>query len=167
MDRVELARMSGQSVRSNNTLFSFFRKYLEEDAAYVFPSGQLPAGCFGCQFANNFRLWSNYVLKGTKKDKKMDSTKTYKLRRSGFIAYFKGGFLSKKSTDEQWQEWINYPKSESEVKKRKAEFSVLPEVVEKVTTDEEKVEIQEEVKKKSEPKKSAGAVKKKRGRKSK
>lgn len=149
MERKKLAKKSSSSVRKDNALFSLFRKYLEEDAAHVFPNGKMPSGCFGCQFNNTFRKWSTYIITGKPQNSKpmLQTDKTYKLRKSGFIAYFKGEFLSKKSTDEQWQAWINYPRSQNEVKKRKAEFTVLPQVVEAKTTKAEKVEIAEEVKK--------------------
>lgn len=127
MTREQLAVLGGHKVRKDAKLFQLFKTYITEDAVHIFPGGKLPSGCFGCQFANNFRKWQNHVLKDEKIEI-MAGEKTYVLESPGYRVYFKGSVLSKDSDDRQWVEWITFAKGEKR-EERKAKFKTLPQAL--------------------------------------
>lgn len=58
----------------------------------------------------------------------MSSKKTYELNDPNYRVYFKGRVLDKKSSNEDWGEWVNYPADEAKRKKRESQFKKLPAV---------------------------------------
>lgn len=145
MKREDLARLDPREIRKDAKKFSLFKQYVTEDASFVFPSGKLPQGCFGCQFLSNFSKWKNYVLK-PKTKQGMSKNKSYKLQNDKFIVYFKGRVLDKNSTDEDWEDWINYPNTPEKIQDRKRYFNKLPDSY-TVEVKDEKPTVKKRVKK--------------------
>ena len=136
MTRQELASIDANRVRRDSKLFALYKKYVTEDAKYLYASGKLPSNCFGCTFRTLFQKWRNHVLQDgatTKKNNNMstESKRVYKLKNDAFKVYFKGGVLSNKSTGDQWHEWINYPAQKALRDERKAKFEQAPAVEKK------------------------------------
>lgn len=150
MTRLELTKIDANRVRKDKTLFAQYRKYLDEDVKYMYASGKLPQGCFGCQFKTIFSKWKKYVLleSGINNNKDMavynaknveaktvaksagESKKAFELKSPSKKLYFKGKVLSKSSSDADWADFINYPEDEKARESRKALFKVLPQGVE-------------------------------------
>lgn len=151
-DREDLVRFGSEKVRSQPNLFSLFKKYLEEDVKHIYPNGRLPNNCFSCTFNLTFEKWKNYVVSSehyTKKIIKMSNTKTtYELKDPKTRMYFNGGLLDKNSSDEAWNEWINYNPQEDKVLIKKSYFHKLPNSVKDTDkskkTPEEKVSVENE-----------------------
>ncbi len=61
----------------------------------------------------------------------MPSKRTYELNDPNYRVYFKGRVLDKKSSNEDWDEWVNYPADLQKRKKRESQFKKLPTAGEK------------------------------------
>lgn len=135
MTRRELASLGSARVRKDAKLFELFRQFATEDAHLMYSTGQLPGGCFGCQYASLFHKWSGLVLNGqiqkntvkmAKQNKAQGANKEYELANPATKFFFKGGILSKDSSGEEWANWINFPASTIDVRNRVAFFKVVP-----------------------------------------
>lgn len=145
MTRKELAKLDASKVRRKPDLYALYKKYVTEDAKHIYATGTLPAGCFGCQFSSIFQKWKNYILFGEEKlnsttMKTTENKKTYVLSNPAFKVFFKGGVLSNKSTDSQWNEWINHPVDSKLIENRKSIFKTLPA---SLIVDEDPIEVQD------------------------
>lgn len=121
MTKQELANRQSGDVRHNAVLFDLFQKYLLEDW------GQIPPGCFGCDFQKHFTAWAKPYKEQTHvEQKKLEIMNTgYVLVDSEFKTYFKGEVLSKRSSAAQWAKFIN--DDPKKVEARKKHFRQLPE----------------------------------------
>lgn len=143
MTRKELVKLGSNKVRKNSKLTAKYVNYLKEDAAYIYKSGRIPEGCFGCQFSSHFAKWSRYVnsldqemankkevTMANKKEvtvsnkKEVSNTSTYKLKDSKTKIFFKGSVLKNGSDDKLWIDFIKHNKDRE--KARKELFEVLP-----------------------------------------
>ena len=129
MTKELLAQCESSAVRHNAALFDAFQKYLIEDW------GQIPQGCFGCDFQKHFTAWAKPYLTKTKVElkKQENMTKGYVLVDQDFKTFFKGEVLSRHSSDKEWAAFINDNKDKIEARKKL--FRVLPS---EVSTDSEK-----------------------------
>lgn len=143
MTRKELAKKSSHSVRSDSRLFTQFKKYITEDAPYIFAAGEVPPGCFGCSFHNHFSKWSRYIIQ--KENVSITTTPmenpqpTYTLKQDTLRVYFDGKIIDKHSPDTEWIAWINFIPQQQE--QRKQHFAVLPQALHSpLTPPEQKAE---------------------------
>lgn len=129
LSKIELASKRSSDVRHNELLFDLFKKYLLEDW------GNIPAGCFGCDFNKHFQKWSDPYLTKKKVElkKRENMAKDYILKDENYKTFYKGEVLSKNSSSEEWAEFIN--ENEAQVEKRKSLFKQLPS---SISTDSEK-----------------------------
>lgn len=129
LSKIELASKRSSDVRHNELLFDLFKKYLLEDW------GNIPAGCFGCDFNKHFQKWSGPYLTKKKVElkKRENMAKDYILKDENYKTFYKGEVLSKNSSSEEWAEFIN--ENEAQVEKRKSLFKQLPS---SISTDSEK-----------------------------
>lgn len=102
------------------------------------------------------------------------STKiNYELVDKSIRIYFDGNVLSKDSSNEEWDRWINYPIEESKVQKRRDFFKKLPnlnpvkpkEKVNEITEDSAKTQSSENEKTETEKTEKVEVKTTKRGRK--
>ncbi|MEJ5105495.1 hypothetical protein [Chryseobacterium sp. MYb328] len=136
MDRIELINKGADAVRNTPLLFNAYKQFLLEDW------GQLPQGCFGCQFNNHFNLWKNQVLNNNiipMENKIENSNKTYVLKDRGTLKYLYGDVWSSNSSDADWLRYLELKPDAKDL------FYVLPQVAEKTTED---LIIEEDYKKK-------------------
>ncbi|MNY33820.1 hypothetical protein D3C86_1681180 [compost metagenome] len=143
---------------------------------HIYPNGKLPSNCFSCTFNVTFEKWKNYVVGSehyTKKIIKMSNTKiTYELKDHKTKVFFNGILLDRNSSDEAWNEWINYNPEDEKVLIKKSYFAKLPnspkekaesnnkaEVKEVVTEEKEAVKTEENS---EEPKQTETTIKKTR-----
>ena len=129
LSKIELASKRSSDVRHNELLFDLFKKYILEDW------GNIPAGCFGCDFNKHFQKWSDPYLTKKKVElkKRENMAKDYILKDENYKTFYKGEVLSKNSSSEEWAEFIN--ENEAQVEKRKSLFKQLPS---SISTDSEK-----------------------------
>ncbi|MCQ9638598.1 hypothetical protein MP478_04285 [Chryseobacterium sp. WG14] len=126
MDRIELINKGADAVRNTPHLFSAYKQYLLEDW------GELPQGCFGCQFNNHFNQWKNQVLNKNiipMENKIVNNNKTYVLKDRGTLKYLNGDVWSNNSSDEDWIKYINLKPQAKDL------FYVLPVSIEKTRLD--------------------------------
>ena len=136
MDRIELINKGADAVRNTPLLFNAYKQFLLEDW------GELPQGCFGCQFNNHFTQWKSQVLnnKITPMEKKSEnSNKTYVLKDRGTLKYLFGDVWSNNSSD---VDWLRYLELKPEAKEL---FYVLPKSAEKTDND---IKVEDDYKKK-------------------
>ncbi len=136
MERLELINKGADAVRNTPLLFNAYKQFLLEDW------GELPQGCFGCQFNNHFSQWKNQVLNKNitpMENKNVTNNKTYVLKDKSTLKYLNGDVWSNNSSDEDWIKYINLKPQAKDL------FYVLPVAVEK--TDSES-EIEQDFKKK-------------------
>src|SRR5699024_3684691 len=135
MTRKELVKLGSNKVRKNSKLTAKYVNYLREDAAYIYKSGRIPEGCFGCQFSSHFAKWSRYVNSldqemANKKEvtmankKEVTDTSTYKLKDPNTKIFFKESVLKNGSDDNLCIDFIKHKKDKE--KSRKELFEVLP-----------------------------------------
>jgi len=125
MTREQLAQQKASRVRNNARLATIYKKYIQEDAKYIYPNGRLPSNCFSCSFATHFDKWARYIKnKKIMTTKKNNNTVTYELVNNNSRVYFQGKVLSNKSDDSEWIAFIRHNKEREE--KRLAMFKVLP-----------------------------------------
>jgi hypothetical protein len=146
LSKIELASKRSSDVRHNELLFDLFKKYILEDW------GNIPAGCFGCDFNKHFQKWSEPYLTKKKVElkKRENMAKDYILKDENYKTFYKGEVLSKNSSSEEWAEFIN--ENEAQVEKRKSLFKKLPSSISTDTEKEVENEIieEEEIEKKPE-----------------
>ncbi|WP_144428861.1 hypothetical protein [Chryseobacterium sp. StRB126] len=126
MDRLELINKGADAVRNTPLLFNAYKQFLLEDW------GQLPQGCFGCQFNNHFNQWKNQVLNKNiipMEKKTENSNKTYVLKDRGTLKYLYGDVWSNNSSD---ADWLRYMELKPEAKDL---FYVLPQLADKTNED--------------------------------
>ncbi len=126
MERLELINKGADAVRNTPLLFNAYKQFLLEDW------GELPQGCFGCQFNNHFSQWKNQVLNNNitpMESKTVNNNKTYILKEKGTLKYLNGEVWSSNSSDE---DWINYLALKPQAKEL---FYVLPSAIEKTEID--------------------------------
>ncbi|WP_312303906.1 hypothetical protein [Chryseobacterium sp.] len=126
MERLELINKGADAVRNTPLLFNAYKQFLLEDW------GELPQGCFGCQFNNHFSQWKNQVLNNNitpMENKPVNNNKTYVLKEKGTLKYLNGEVWSSNSSDE---DWINYITLKPQAKEL---FYVLPSAIEKTEVD--------------------------------
>lgn len=141
MERLELINKGADAVRNTPLLFNAYKQFLLEDW------GELPQGCFGCQFNNHFSQWKNQVLNNNvtpMENKIVNNNKTYVLKDKSTLKYLNGDVWSNNSSDEDWIRYIELKPQAKDL------FYVLPSAVEKTHADE----IVEEDFKKKEPSES-------------
>src|SRR5699024_10294671 len=163
MTRKELVKLGSNKVRKNSKLTAKYVNYLKEDAAYIYKSGRIPEGCFGCQFSSHFAKWSRYVnsldqemankkevTMANKKEvtmankKEVTGTSTYKLKDPNTKIFFKGSVLKNGSDDNLWIDFIKHKKDRE--KSRKEMFEVLPKDLQpKKASKAKEVKVKEEV----------------------
>ena len=155
MTRKELVKLGSSKVRKNSKLTAKYVNYLKEDAAYIYKSGRIPEGCFGCQFSSHFAKWSRYVNSldqdmASKKEvtmankKEVTGTSTYKLKDPNTKIFFKGSVLKNGSDDSLWIDFIKHKKDRE--KSRKEMFEVLPKDLQpKKASKAKEVKVKEEV----------------------
>jgi len=155
MTRKELVKLGSNKVRKNYKLTAKYVNYLKEDAAYIYKSGRIPEGCFGCQFSSHFAKWSRYVNSlgqeiANKKEvtmankKEVTGTSTYKLKDPNTKIFFKGSVLKNGSDDSLWIDFIKHKKDRE--KSRKEMFEVLPKDLQpKKASKAKEVKVKEEV----------------------
>src|SRR5690625_1178051 len=155
MTRKELVKLGSSKVRKDSKLTAKYVNYLKEDAAYIYKSGRIPEGCFGCQFSSHFAKWSRYVNSldqemANKKEvtmankKEVTGTSTYKLKDPNTKIFFKGSVLKNGSDDNLWIDFIKHKKDRE--KSRKEMFEVLPkDLQQKKTSKAKEVKVKEEV----------------------
>lgn len=155
MTRKELVKLGSNKVRKNSKLTAKYVNYLKEDAAYIYKSGNIPEGCFGCQFSSHFAKWSRYVNSldqemANKKEvtmankKEVTGTSTYKLKDPNTKIFFKGFVLKNGSDDSLWIDFIKHKKDRE--KSRKELFEVLPKDLQpKKASKAKEVKVKEEV----------------------
>lgn len=155
MTRKELVKLGSSKVRKNSKLTAKYVNYLKEDAAYIYKSGRIPEGCFGCQFSSHFAKWSRYVNSldqemANKKEVTMANKKevtgisTYKLKDPSTKIFFKGSVLKNGSDDSLWVDFIKHKKDRE--KSRKELFEVLPKDLQpKKVSKAKEVKVKEEV----------------------
>ena len=155
MTRKELVKLGSSKVRKNSKLTAKYVNYLKEDAAYIYKSGRIPEGCFGCQFSSHFAKWSRYVNSldqdmASKKEvtmankKEVTGTSTYKLKDPNTKIFFKGSVLKNGSDDSLWIDFIKHKKDRE--KSRKELFEVLPKDLQpKKVSKAKEVKVKEEV----------------------
>lgn len=136
MDRIELINKGADAVRNTPLLFNAYKQFLIEDW------GELPQGCFGCQFNNHFSQWKNQVLNNNiipMENKTENSNKTYVLKDRGTLKYLYGDVWSSNSSDDDWLRYLGLKPDAKDL------FYVLPMSLEKTTED---VIVEEDYKKK-------------------
>ena len=155
MTRKDLVKLGSNKVRKDSKLTAKYVNYLKEDAAYIYKSGRIPEGCFGCQFSSHFAKWSRYVNgldqeMASKKEvtmankKEVTGTSTYKLKDSNTKIFFKGSVLKNGSDDSLWIGFIKHKKDRE--KSRKELFEVLPKDLQpKKASKAKEVKVKEEV----------------------
>src|SRR5699024_4733693 len=155
MTRKELVKLGSNKVRKNSKLTAKYVNYSREDAAYIYKSGRIPEGCFGCQFSSHFAKWSRYVTSfdqevTNKKEvtmankKEVTGTSTYKLKDPNTKIFFKGSVLKNGSDDNLWIDFIKHKKDRE--KSRKELFEVLPKDLQtKKVSKAKEVKVKEEV----------------------
>lgn len=115
MNREELINKGADAVRNTPLLFNAYKEFLIQDW------GRIPSGCFGCQFNNHFRKWSDQVLNKNIIPMKISNTeRTYVLVDKSINRYLNGKVYSNYSTDEDWLEYLE-KKPES-----RSLFHILP-----------------------------------------
>lgn len=136
MERLELINKGADAVRNTPLLFNAYKQFLLKDW------GELPQGCFGCQFNNHFSQWKNQVLNNNitpMENKNVNNNKTYVLKDKSTLKYLNGDVWSNNSSDEDWIKYINLKPQAKDL------FYVLPSAFEKTEVDNN---IEEDFKKK-------------------
>lgn len=135
MERKELIKKGADAVRNTPHLFAAYKQFLIEDW------GELPQGCFGCQFSSHFSKWKNQVLTDNiiPMENTVKPTKTYVLKDRSINKYLYGEVYSNYSPDEHWVKYLELKPEGKEL------FMVLPQGIERTDADQE---TEEEFKKK-------------------
>lgn len=174
--REQIVKLGADKVRSTPDLFSAFKAFIDEDVCELYPNCRLPGNCFSCSYNNTFSKWKNYVININQKNQTKNNMSTkinYELVDKSIRIYFDGNVLSKDSSNEEWDRWINYPIEESKVQKRRDFFKKLPnlnpvkpkEKVNEITEDSAKTQSSENEKTETEKTEKVEVKTTKRGRK--
>lgn len=127
MERLELINKGADAVRNTPLLFNAYKQFLLEDW------GELPQGCFGCQFNNHFSKWKNQVLNNNitpMENRNTNNNKTYVLKDKSTLKYLNGEVWSSNSSDEDWIKYLELKPKAKDI------FYVLPSAIEKTSEDE-------------------------------
>lgn len=126
MERQELINKGADAVRNTPHLFNAYKQFLIEDW------GELPPGCFGCQFSSHFSKWKNQVLTNNiipMEKTTQNTNKTYVLKDKSVNKYLYGEVYSNYSPDEHWKRYLEIKPDGKDL------FLVLPDGVERSESD--------------------------------